>query len=68
MIPGWTEGVAGVSPGGARLLLIPSELAYGATGTSDGGIAPDEAGLHRGTGFAGGPSSAPPVPDRLHEE
>lgn len=43
VIPGWTEGVAGMKPGGARLLLIPAEMAYGATGTPDGAIAPDEA-------------------------
>lgn len=43
VIPGWTEGVAGMKPGGARLLLIPAEMAYGASGTPDGAIAPDEA-------------------------
>lgn len=42
VIPGWTEGVAGMKPGGARLLLIPAEMAYGATGTPDGSIAPNE--------------------------
>ena len=43
VIPGWTEGVAGMKPGGARLLLIPAEMAYGPQGTPDGAIAPDEA-------------------------
>lgn len=43
VIPGWTEGVAGMKPGGARLLLIPSELAYGSQGTPDGSISPNEA-------------------------
>ncbi len=43
VIPGWTEGVAGMKPGGARLLLIPAEMAYGAAGTPDGSIAPNEA-------------------------
>jgi len=42
VIPGWTQGVAGMKPGGARLLLIPSDLAYGATG-SPPAIQPDEA-------------------------
>lgn len=43
VIPGWTEGVTGMKPGGARLLLIPADMAYGAAGTPDGAIAPDEA-------------------------
>ncbi len=32
VIPGWSEGVSGMAPGGARLLLIPAELAYGKAG------------------------------------
>lgn len=32
VIPGWTEGVTGMKPGSARLLLIPAELAYGPAG------------------------------------
>lgn len=43
VIPGWTEGVSGMKPGGARLLLIPADMAYGSQGTPDGSIAPDEA-------------------------
>ncbi len=43
MIPGWTQGIPGMKVGGSRLLGIPSELAYGPTGSPSGGIAPDEA-------------------------
>ena len=42
VIPGWTEGVAGMKPGGARLLRVPSDLAYGAQGAPPT-IQPDEA-------------------------
>ncbi len=42
VIPGWTQGVAGMKPGGARLLRIPADLAYGAQG-SPPSIQPDEA-------------------------
>ena len=42
VIPGWTQGVAGMKPGGARLLLIPADLAYGPAG-SPPAIQPDEA-------------------------
>lgn len=42
VIPGWTQGVAGMQPGGVRLLRIPSDLAYGAQG-SPPTILPDEA-------------------------
>jgi peptidylprolyl isomerase len=41
VIPGWTEGVSGMQPGGARLLLIPAAQAYGETGAPPA-IAPDE--------------------------
>lgn len=43
VIPGWTEGVAGMKPGGVRLLLIPSELAYGANPQPGSPIQPNEA-------------------------
>lgn len=42
VIPGWTQGVTGMKPGGARLLLIPADLAYGKAGAPPA-IAPDEA-------------------------
>jgi peptidylprolyl isomerase len=42
VIPGWTKGVAGMKPGGARLLLIPADLAYAVNG-SPPAIAPNEA-------------------------
>jgi peptidylprolyl isomerase len=42
VIPGWQQGIPGMKVGGQRLLGIPSQLAYGATG-SPPTIAPDEA-------------------------
>jgi peptidylprolyl isomerase len=41
VIPGWDQGVAGMKPGGRRLLVIPPELAYGTQSPSPE-IAPNE--------------------------
>lgn len=43
VIPGWDQGVAGMKVGGQRVLTIPSELAYGASGA--GGVIPPNAPL-----------------------
>ena len=44
VIQGWDEGVAGMQVGGTRLLVIPSDLAYGQTGAG-GGLIPGGATL-----------------------
>jgi FKBP-type peptidyl-prolyl cis-trans isomerase FkpA len=43
VIGGWDEGVQGMKVGGTRVLLIPSELGYGARGA--GGLIPPHATL-----------------------
>lgn len=44
VIKGWDEGVAGMSIGGTRLLVIPANLGYGAAGA--GSVIPGDATLH----------------------
>jgi peptidylprolyl isomerase len=41
VIPGWQQGLQGMKAGGTRLLVIPAELAYGATPPGPG-IQPNE--------------------------
>jgi peptidylprolyl isomerase len=42
VIEGWDRGMVGMRQGGRRVLTIPPEMAYGAQGTADGSIGPNE--------------------------
>lgn len=46
-IAGFQEGILGMRVGGERLLVIPPDLAYGQSGTSDGVIPPNSAIVFR---------------------
>jgi FKBP-type peptidyl-prolyl cis-trans isomerase FkpA len=41
VIAGWDRGVVGMRVGGQRRLILPPDLAYGRTGSSDGTIPPN---------------------------
>lgn len=41
VIKGWDEGVAGMTTGQERILIIPANLGYGAAGTGGGAIPPN---------------------------
>merc|ERR1712087_251779 len=42
VIDGFKEGVRGMKVGGKRIIYVPSSMAYGANGTPDGVIKPNQ--------------------------
>lgn len=64
VIDGWSEGLVGMQPGGARILRIPADLAYGEAGAPPD-IGPDEDLTFCVTlvGIDGSDTSASSLPD-----
>jgi FKBP-type peptidyl-prolyl cis-trans isomerase len=60
LIPGWSQGLVGMRPGGQRQMVIPPALAYGQMPPQGSGIAPDETLVFVVDLVSAGPSVATP--------